>query len=132
MKHWIYILARLLNWLIVLYAGFQIVNLSAYAGDWHEMHVALPDHITLMLIASWGVYVFGLIPLWFYPKSQVTHLQRRFGLILAGIEIPFALALAWAFWHYRMEGVPFSLAIPLAAPLVINAIGLLVMRSVKQ
>ena len=132
MKRRMYILIRILNWLLVLLAAFVTVNLLAYAGDWQEMHCALPDHITLMLITAWVTYILGMIPLWFYKKSQVTRVQKRIGYIMAGIEIPFALAFAWLFWHYRLDGFPFGMSIPLATPLIINSIGLFIMRFLKE
>ena len=128
MKHLSYTLIRILNWLIVLSAALETINLCAYIGDRQEIQSNIPDTFTLLVIATFGIYILGMIPLWFYPRSRVTTLQKRIGYVLAVVGTSFFLLFAGLFWHYRQDGIPFNLTLPLMAPFLINGIGLLAIR----
>ncbi len=124
MKRLFYIILRVVNWAFVLIALLAAINLASIIGNYNEFGFPMPAAIPGLFVIAYAIYVLAMIPLWFYSTNDISRLQKIVGIILAVIEICIVV-YDTCIRCFQSEYTIYFLLVPL----IVNIIGLLIMRA---
>ena len=128
-KHHIYIICRIINWIIVFVSAIELVNLIALISDQKEVRHYIPAWLTLFEITVYGVFMTSLIVLWFYPQNKVTRVKKIIGVVLGVLESVIWIYATIIWWNYRQTCIPSVFPdIPIVTVLIINVVGLIILH----